>query len=170
MRKMGVVGVVAIAALLTVAAPVLADEDAFDKAIHVYGCADYPKAFSMVVPLAEGGHALAQYQMGLMLEQGQGTAPNLAEAYKWYKKAADQGIADAYFALGQIYQRGVVVPKDAIQAYVSFDVAATLGHAVSGDWRGMMSNALNQDELAKAQKMAAELLAKRPAGALDRIR
>jgi TPR repeat protein len=108
--------------------------------------------------------------MGLMLEQGQGTPTNLAEAYKWYKKAADQGIADAYFALGQIYHRGVVVPKDAIQAFAAFDVAARLGHAVSGDWRGMVSNTLNEEQLAKAQKMAAELLAKRPAGALDRIR
>jgi TPR repeat protein len=169
MNKMKI-GVLAVTALLVSALPALAEEDAFDKAIHVYGCADYPKAFAMVVPLAESGHALAQYQRGLMLEQGQGTAPNLAEAYTWYKKAADQGIADAYFALGQIYQRGVVVPKDAIQAYAAFDVAATLGHAVSGDWRGMVSNTLNQDELVKAQKLAAEWLARRPAGALDRIR
>lgn len=161
---------IAFAALFASARPVMADEDAFDKAIHTYGCADYPKAFAMIVPLAEGGHALAQYQMGLMLEQGQGTASNLAEAYKWYKKAADQGIADAYFALGQIYHRGVVVPQDAIQAFVSFDVAAQLGHSVSGDWRGMVSNVLNQADLARAQKMAAELLAKRPAGALDKIR
>lgn len=162
--------VIAVSALCASALPALADEDAFDKAIHEYGCADYPKAYSMIVPLAEGGHALAQYQRGLMLEQGQGIAPDLVEAYKWYKKAADQGIADAYFALGQIYHRGVAVPQDAIQAYASFDVAATLGHAVSGDWRGMVSNSLKMEELAKAQKMAAELLAKRPAGALDKIR
>jgi TPR repeat protein len=160
----------ALAALFVLPLPALAEEDAFDKAIHVYGCADYPKAFGMVVPLAEGGHALAQYQMGLMLEQGQGTPANLAEAYKWYKKAADQGVADAYFALGQIYYRGGVVPKDAIQAYAAFDVAATLGHAVSGDWRGMVSNALTQEQLAKAQQVAAELMARRPAGALDRIK
>jgi TPR repeat protein len=162
--------VLAVAALLAAATPARAEEDAFDKAIHVYGCADYPKAFAMVVPLAEGGHALAQYQMGLMLEQGQGIDANLAEAYKWYKKAADQGIADAYFALGQIYHRGVVVPKDAIQAFVAFDIAASLGHAVSGDWRGMVSNALSQEELAKAQKIAADRLAGRPAGALDKIK
>ncbi len=161
---------IAVAALFATVQTAMADESAFDKAIHTYGCADYPKAYAMIVPLAEGGHALAQYQMGLMLEQGQGTAPNLTEAYKWYKKAADQGIADAYFALGQIYHRGVVVPVDAIQAFASFDVAAQLGHSVSGDWRGMVSNALNQADLAKAQKLAAEWLAKRPAGALDKIR
>lgn len=161
---------IAVAALFATSPLALADEDAFDKAIHEYGCADYPKAYKLIVPLAEGGHALAQYQRGLMLEQGQGTEANLVEAFKWYKKAADQGIADAYFALGQIYHKGVAVPQDAIQAYVSFDVAATLGHAVSGDWRGMVSNTLKLEELAKAQKMAAELLARRPAGALDKIR
>lgn len=158
------------AALLVASVPVLADEDAFDKAIHEYGCADYPKAYRLIVPLADGGHALAQYQRGLMLEQGQGIEADLVEAFKWYKKAADQGIADAYFALGQIYHKGVAVPRDAIQAYAAFDVAATLGHAVSGDWRGMVSNTLGMEELAKAQKVAAELLARRPAGALDPIR
>lgn len=158
------------AALFATALPSLASEDPFDKAIHVYGCADYPKAFGMIVPLAEGGHALAQYQMGLMLEQGQGTPANLAEAYRWYKKAAEQGIADAYFALGQIYYRGVAVPKNLVQAYADFDVAATLGHSVSGDWRGMVSNLLNPDELVNAQKLATDLLAKRPNGALDRLR
>ena len=161
---------VAAAVLLTAAPPTRASEDPFDKAIHVYGCADYPRAFGMIVPLAEGGHALAQYQMGLMLEQGQGTPANLGEAYKWYQKAAEQGIADAYFALGQIYYRGVAVPQNMVQAYADFDVAATLGHSVSGDWRGMVSNALNPEQLVAAQRLAAELLAKRPAGALDRLR
>ena len=161
---------VAATVLLTAALPARASEDPFDKAIHVYGCADYPKAFAMVTPLAEGGHALAQYQMGLMLEQGQGTPANVAEAYKWYKKAAEQGIADAYFALGQIYYRGIAVPQNMVQAYADFDVAATLGHSVSGDWRGLVSNALNQDQLVAVQKLAADLLARRPAGALDRIR
>jgi len=41
---------------------------------------------------------------------------------------------------------------------------------VSGDWRGMVSNALSQEELAKAQKIAADRLAGRPAGALDKIK
>lgn len=152
------------------AAPAMADEDAFDKAIHEYGCADYPKAYSMIVPLAEGGHALAQYQRGLMLEQGQGIAADLVEAFKWYQKAADQGVADAYFAVGQIYSKGVAVPRDAIRAYAAFDVAATLGYAVAGDWRGMESNRMSEGEIAEARKLSAELLAKRPANALDRIR
>ncbi len=159
-----------IAVFTLAAAPAWANEDAFDEAIHTYGCADYPKAFSMIVPLANSGHALAQYQMGLMLEQGQGIEANLAEAFKWYQKAADQGVADAYFAVGQIYSRGVVVPRDAVKAFASFDVASTLGHAVSGDWRGMESTRMSDAEIAEARKLAAELLAKRPAGALDRIR
>jgi len=163
--------IAALALALAVAnAPALAEEDPFDKAIHAYGCADYPKAFAMITPLAESGHALAQYQMALMLEQGQGTAANLAEAYKWYGKAAAQGVADAYFALGQIYYRGVVVPRDDIQAFAAFDVAARLGYAVAGDWRGMVAKTLNDEQMTKAQKAAAELLARRPAGALDRIR
>ena len=149
--------------------PALAHEG-YDKAIQAYSCVDYQKAIGMFKTYAEQGHGLSQYMVGIMLEQGQGTEPDARSAFDWYMRAARQGIADAYFALGQIYYRGVAVPKDMIQAMVAFDVAARLGHSVSGDWRGMVSNVLNEEQLAKAQKAASELIAKRPAGALDSLR
>ena len=129
-------------------------EDDYDKAVHVYGCADYPKAFNLFKPLAEKGDALSQFQVGMMTEQGQGTEASFENAYPWYKKAAEQGMADAYFALGQLYSRGLAVPQDAVQAYAWFDLAVRGGHAVAGDWLNMQANKMMPDQVEQARRVA----------------
>jgi hypothetical protein len=44
---------------------------------------------------AEQGHVAAQYNIGIMYEQGIGTAKDRAKAKQWFKKAADQGYEPA---------------------------------------------------------------------------
>lgn len=129
-------------------------ESDYDKAVHVYGCADYPKAYKLFMPLAENGDALSQFQVGMMTEQGQGTEPSYENAYVWYKKAAEQGMTDAYFALGQLYSRGLAVPQDSVQAYAWFDLAVRGGHAVAGDWLNMQANKMMPDQIAQARQVA----------------
>lgn len=130
------------------------DETPYDKAIHTYGCADYPKAYKEFMPLAQSGMAIAQYQIGMMTEQGQGTAPDLKAAYDWYLKAAQQGMADAYFALGQIYSKGEVVAKDSVQAYAWFDLAVRGGQKVAGDWLRLEGEKMTPAMIAQAQLLA----------------
>lgn len=137
-----------------------AEGSAYDDAVHVYGCADYPKALKLFIPLAEQGDRLAQFQVGMMIEQGQGADPSLTQALEWYLKAAQQGVADAYFALGQIYSRGEAVVKDPVQAYAWFDLAVRGGHAVAGDWLKKESSRLKPDEFPKAESIVAEWLNK----------
>jgi TPR repeat protein len=129
-------------------------ESDYDKAVHVYGCADYPKAFNLFKPLAEQGDPLAQFQVGMMIEQGQGAEVNYGSAYQWYKKAAEQGMADAYFALGQLYNRGLAVPQDAVQAHAWFDLAVRGGHAVAGDWLNMQANKMMPEQIEQARRIA----------------
>jgi uncharacterized protein len=129
-------------------------EDDYDKAVHVYGCADYPKAYNLFKPLAEKGDALSQFQVGMMTEQGQGTAASFENAYPWYRKAAEQGMADAYFALGQLYARGLAVPQDTVQAYAMFELAVRGGHAVAGDWLNMQANKMMPDQIEQARRIA----------------
>jgi TPR repeat protein len=134
--------------------PAQAEESDYDKAVHVYGCADYPKAFNLFKPLAEKGDALAQFQVGMMIEQGQGAEVDYSSAYKWYLKAAEQGMADAYFALGQLYARGLAVPQDVVQSYAWFDLAVQGGHAVAGDWLSMQANKMMPEQIQSAQRIA----------------
>lgn len=150
-----------IALSAALAAPVAsASEDPYDKAIETYGCGDYPKAFSMFMPMAKQGMAIAEYQIGLMTEQGQGTAQDMAKAFEWYTKAAEKGIADAYYALGQMYSKGQVVAKDPAQAHALFDLAVKGGNKVAKDWLKMETERLDASGLAKSRQYVAQWQAK----------
>ena len=62
--------------------------------------------------LAEQGHAKAQYNLGLMYDNGEGVPENDSEAVKWYRLAAEQGIATAQYNLGIMYDNGEGVPEN----------------------------------------------------------
>ena len=44
-------------------------------------------------PLAEDGNELAQFELGNMYGNGRGVTQDYAEAMKWFRLAAEQGIA-----------------------------------------------------------------------------
>ena len=52
-----------------------------------------------------------------------------AEAVRWYRKAADQGNADAQFSLGYMYDNGQGVPQDYAEAARWYRKAADQGDA-----------------------------------------
>ena len=62
--------------------------------------------FQEVLSRAEQGDASAQFNLGQMYKDGEGVPKDLAEAAKWWRKAAGQGHADAQFELGYAYKRG----------------------------------------------------------------
>jgi uncharacterized protein len=93
-----------IAALLTLvlgapAARAQSLEDA--AAAHQRG--DYATAFRLVRPLAERGDVIAQYHLGLMYMNGEGTRQNAAEATRWLRLAAEQGDPRAQLSVGISY-------------------------------------------------------------------
>ena len=47
-----------------------------------------------------------------------------AEAFKWYRKAAEQGYAPSMISLGSMYRDGQGVPKDYVQAHKWYNLAA----------------------------------------------
>jgi TPR repeat protein len=67
---------------------------------------EFEKSMSILMPLAEAGVAQAQFTVGIMYWNAQGVPENAPEAVKWFLLAADQGLADAYYSLGQQYSLG----------------------------------------------------------------
>ena len=67
-------------------------EDLFHKGKDAYQRQDYLEALKWYRQAAEKGHELAQYNLGVMYEKGQGTEKNLREAVKWYRKAGRAGM------------------------------------------------------------------------------
>ncbi len=77
---------------------------------------DYATALMEWRPLAEKGHAVAQYNLGLMFRRGQGVPQDNTKAVKWCRRAAEQGLVSAQNNLGFMYERGRGVPKDYAKA------------------------------------------------------
>ena len=77
---------------------------------------------------AENGNAFWQcvlaedYDFGLL-----GVSTNIVEAVKWYRKTAEQGIAEAQFNLGVCYAKGKGVDKDGVEAVKWYRLAAEQG-------------------------------------------
>ena len=76
---------------------------------------------------AQAGDAIAQYNLGLMYENGTGVLKDGAEAVRWYRLAADQGLAIAQVILGRMYFDGSGVPRDIVTAHMWLNIASANG-------------------------------------------
>ncbi len=105
------------------------DQRTFEDAGAAYDRGDFETAYRLIKPLAEQGHAKAQFNLGVMYQRGEGVPQDSAEALAWYRKAAGQDLPDAHYNLGVIYHNGDIVPRDYAEALKRFRKAADLGHA-----------------------------------------
>ena len=87
---------------------------------------------------------------------GGSTPRDVAESLKWYRKAAEQGFAEAQYNLGASYYHGDGVPKDDVEAYAWLSVAAAGGDLDAAKAIDQMSKLLTSRQLADCQKRAAE--------------
>ena len=88
--------------------------------------------------------------------KGEGIAKDRVEAVKWFRKAAEQGNADAQFMLGLIYYKGEGVAKDLVEAHAWWEVAEAAGN---GDARKNLKSAekvMLRAQIAEATKLARE--------------
>ena len=88
---------------------------------------DYQAAYDEWLPLAELGDPEAQYNLGVMYDQGASVDQDLGTAARWYRKAAEQGFKDAQINLGMMYYRGEGVSRDATEAARWLQPAADKG-------------------------------------------
>ena len=133
----------------------------FNNGVVALMMGDYDKALSILVPLAEtADHAYAQYFVGRMHAAGQGVDKDLEAAAKWYRKAAESGVADAQFRLGNLYKAGDGVPKDMEYAYGWYTVAAHLGNAKAIEAVSLTADKLSPDEMKEAEALSADLIKK----------
>jgi uncharacterized protein len=105
---------------------------------------------------AEQGNAGAQFNLGVMYNNGQGVPEDYKTAVKWFRLAAEQGQANAQFNLGVMYNNGQGVPQDYIRAHMWWNLAASSGYkdAVSG--RDAVSKRMTPADISTAQKLARE--------------
>ena len=78
---------------------------------------------------ADGGHARAQFRLGVCFGSGNGVAKDAVAAAEWYAKAAAQGHAIAQFNLGACFWKGEGVAQDFKAAAAWYAKAAAKGDA-----------------------------------------
>ncbi len=91
-----------------------------------------------------------------MYAQGHGVAQNDAEAAKWFRKAADHGLAEALTILGAMYVRGQGVAQNYILAHIWFNLAAAQGDAAALANRDHLARMMTPAQIAEAQRLAQE--------------
>lgn len=73
---------------------------------------DFKRAHALLLPEAEAGNAVAQYEVGRMLDSGRGVEMDPAAAAEWFRAAAEQDYARAQHALATYFEEGKGVYQD----------------------------------------------------------
>ncbi|MDH5325249.1 MAG: sel1 repeat family protein [Gammaproteobacteria bacterium] len=120
----GVISFFALLLLLGSSRGVFAD---MKSALDAVEKKDFKQAASLFTELAESGDVEAQYNLAMLLRQGQGVDQDYKGAAQWFRKAADQGLADAQFHLGNMYEFGLGVDQNFQYAAVWYEKAAKQG-------------------------------------------
>jgi hypothetical protein len=105
-----------------------------------------------------------------MYARGEGVPQDYVQATGWYRKAAEQGDAEAQISLGAAYKRGAGVPQDYVQAYKWF----TIGDARYRPWYALrrwkaklvcfaMTWEMTSEQLAEGKRLSAEWKASKQA-------
>ena len=89
---------------------------------------DYIKILRFWRPLATQGDVVAQYNLGIIFENGINVAQDYVEAERWYRLAAEQGDANAQYNLGVMFKNGKGIKQDNIEAMRLFSLAAAQEH------------------------------------------
>ena len=96
-----------------------------------------------------------------MYEEGLGVDQDYLEAAKWYKKAAEQGLADAQYNLASLYHDGRGVTPDFILAHMWYNLAAAQGNPNASQNRNDLATIMTPAQVAEAQRLAREWKSKR---------
>lgn len=107
---------------------------------------DYEAAYNEWLPLAELGDAEAQYNLGVLYDEGAGVEQDLRTAVSWYQKAASQGFIDAQTNLGMMYYHGHGVERDYRAAAQWFRQAADQGDEEARECLEKISRELPDDD------------------------
>jgi TPR repeat protein len=91
-----------------------------------------------------------------MYLKGTGIKQSVVEAMKWYRRAADQGLALAQFNVGFGYASGQGVPQDYVMAHMWFSLSAAQGSQDAATNRDIIQNMMTPAQIAEAQKLARE--------------
>jgi TPR repeat protein len=99
-----------------------------------------------------------------MYGTGRGVPQDFVEAARWFRLAAEQGMAEAQASLGNMYARGEGVPQDDVLAYMWHNLAAAQGNEIAQDNKDIIEEDMTREQIAEAQRLSREWLEAHPSG------
>ena len=109
--------------------------------------------------LAGAGVSFADYNAGTAAFN----AGDYTRAFQEYRQSAHAGNSLAQYMMGRLYAEGRGVGEDKLTAYMWFDLSASNGNSRAITARDAIAAEMDADEIERAQQMAADWRASRPA-------
>jgi TPR repeat protein len=110
----------------------------FESGIEAANSNNMPLAYKEFLAGAKEGHIYAQYNVGLMYEQGLGISKDAKEAVYWYNQSALQGNSAAQFNLGVCFENGIGTTVDFEKANEWYRKASAQGDGLAVGNLGML--------------------------------
>ena len=137
---------------IMIAIPAYAND--FQEGLDAIHETNYKKALEKLMPLADSGHAAAQYNIGVMHEWGNGVLQDNSQALKWYKRSAVQFHKDAQNNLGALYSKGEGTEQSFVEALKWFIISAENGSEGGQKNIRILEKRMNYEKISQAQKLA----------------
>lgn len=102
---------------------------------------------------AEHGNVKAMHNLAVVSTALHRDRPDYQTAIYWFKQAASRNLADSQFNLAILYQNGVGVPVNLVEAYRWFSLAARQGDLGAATRREAIEKKLKKRELLMAHNM-----------------
>ena len=97
-----------------------------------------------------------------MYWSGEGVLIDHKQAVKWYRKAAEQGNANAQYNLGGMYEVGHGVPEDLVTAYAWAKIAYANGNKGAPKFKLLLEKEMTPDQITKGEALSKEMIKKNP--------
>lgn len=142
------------AVLLVAVLATQASAQDFRAGLDAYDRGDFAAALREWRPLAEQGDARAQFNLGVILFNGQGIPHDPVEAVEWYRAAADQGYGPAQDKLAFMYETGQGLLQNYVEAYKWSTLAIRHGVEMRKT-RDALAAKMTAEQIAEADRAAA---------------
>lgn len=115
------------ALLVAASSPASGGEDRIAAGDRAYRAGDHQVARSLWYPLAQRDDPRAQLRLGHLYASSSEIGIDAGEAFRWYRRAAEQGLADAQYEVGLRYEIGDGVAADYAEAEYWYGLATARG-------------------------------------------
>ena len=141
------------------------EEPELESAFNAFDKGNYVHAFKLFEELAQAGNASAQNNLGVLYETATGFPIRQDElAQKWYRKAAEQGLAEAQFNLAATLAAEAMAglsdhsreqeSQRFVETYMWLLLAEIGGHPLAVDSLRRLEPHMTENQLEQAEALA----------------